>query len=240
MEKTSVSFAGAGRVQGGTYDRVKISGAGVVSGDVDAEEFKASGSCKVEGNLRAKKFECAGAFKVEGDLTVDEGEAAGAFKAGGLLTAQEFRVAGAATCQGLRGGFLKASGRLEVGGDVEVETVRLSGSFKIDGLLSADRIELRLDGLSAAREIGGEKIEIRRGVGSSGLWGGLRELLRLSPAELKVDTVEGDELDLEGLVAEVVRGKKVTVGPGCRIGRLEYSESCDVHPEATVGERSKG
>ena len=34
-------------------------------------------------------------------------------------------------------------------------------------------------------------------------------------------TVEGDEIYLENVVAETVIGKKVTIGEGCKIGKVE-------------------
>jgi len=57
---------------------------------------------------------------------------------------------------------------------------------------------------------------------------------------LDVEAVEGDELDLEWTVAEVVRGRVVKLGPGCKIGRVEYSESLEVSPQAEVREEVKG
>jgi len=95
---------------------------------------------------------------------------------------------------------------------------------------------------SAAKEIGGERIDVRRG--------GWREkgilldgLVKLfaggGTAALETKQIEGDEVSLEDTEAEVVRGKKVEIGPGCRIGRVEYSESLKVASDAVVKERVK-
>ena len=39
----SVKIAGAGTIQGGEYDEVKISGSGRIVGDVTCNEFKGAG-----------------------------------------------------------------------------------------------------------------------------------------------------------------------------------------------------
>lgn len=241
MEKRSVSIAGAGKVEGGSYDRVKISGSGKVAGDVEALEFKGAGAVTVEGSLKAKKFEVSGAFKAEGAVDVEEGEAAGSFKVEGPVTARELRVAGAAKCGPIRGGYIRINGALKAKGDIEADTVRLAGAFKVEGLISADRVELVLEDHSKARELGGERIQVRRGTA----WGGfLSTLGRLigthGRGTLEVEAVEGDEVDLEWVRAEVVRGRVVKLGPGCEVGRVEYTESLEASPDAEVGEEVKG
>ena len=47
--------------------------------------------------------------------------------------------------------------------------------------------------------------------------------------------IEGDDVDLEYTQADVVRGRRVRIGEGCSIGRVEYSESLDAW-DGTVGE----
>jgi hypothetical protein len=46
--------------------------------------------------------------------------------------------------------------------------------------------------------------------------------------------IEGDDVYLEGTHADVVRGRSVCIGPGSRIGNVEYSESLAIDPEAEV------
>ncbi len=240
MDRRSVSIAGAGKIEGGVYDRVKISGSGKVTGDVEAEEFKGAGAVTVEGSLRARRFDVSGAFKAEGDLEIEEGEASGSFKVEGRVTARELKVSGAAKCGPIQGGYIRVNGALKAKGDIEADTVRLSGAFKVEGLISADRVEIHLEDRSKARELGGEVIEVRRGTAWGGLLSTLGRLLGThGRGMLEVESVEGDELDLEWVVAEVVRGRVVRIGPGCRIGRVEYQESLEVSPDAQVGEEVK-
>ncbi len=241
MDRKSVSIAGAGKIEGGVYERVKISGSGKVAGDVEAEEFKGAGAVTVEGALKARKFEVSGAFKAEGSLEVEEGEAAGSFKVEGPVSARELRISGAAKCGPIRGGYIRINGALKTKGHIEADTLRLSGAFKVEGLLSADRVEIVLEDHSKARELGGEVIQVRRGAAFGGLLSTLGRLLGThGRGTLEVESVEGDELDLEWVRAEVVRGRVVKLGPGCRVGRVEYLESLEVSPEAEVGEEAKG
>lgn len=243
MGERNVTVSGAGRIEGGTYGTVKIAGSGEVVGDLTAEEFAAAGSAKVAGNLKAQRFEVAGSFKCDGDLEVNEGEAAGSLRVSGRLRAKEFRLAGSARAKSITGGYLRAGGGLSVEENVEVETFRLSGAFEIGGLLSADRVEVELEGRARAQEIGGEKIVVR--VSPKILSRFLSTALGLlfghsSQKELLADTIEGDEVELEATQARLVRGKKVKIGPGCLIERVEYTESLEVAPGAQVKEEVRG
>jgi len=239
----NVSIAGSGRIEGGVYGTVKIAGSGKVVGDLTAEEFKAAGSAKVEGNLKAQKFEAAGSFKCEGNLEVEEGEAAGSFAVVGHLKAKELRVAGSTRAKSISGGYLRAGGSLHVEENVEVETFRLTGAFEVGGLLSADRVEVELEGRAQAREIGGEKIVVRAGLKHLGglLPAALRFIFRPgSPRELFAETIEGDEIELEATESRLVRGERIKIGPGCRIERVEYTETLEVSPDAVVKEEVNG
>ena len=48
-----------------------------------------------------------------------------------------------------------------------------------------------------------------------------------------------DDISLEATDAQIVRGTRVKVGNGCRIDTVEYSESLEVSPRATVQNRIK-
>jgi len=131
---------------------------------------------------------------------------------------------------------------LRVGADVEADIFKASGGFHIEGLLSADRIEVRLGGRCQAKEIGGEKIEVRRGgFKQKGII--LDSLIKMlaggGTAELQASQIEGDEIYLEYTTADIVRGKHIQIGPGCHIGTVEYEESLEVHSNAKVDKQMK-
>ena len=124
---------------------------------------------------------------------------------------------------------IKTAGACQVEGDVEAEQCRLRGSFRVAGLINAEQIEVELDGSrSSAREIGGSKIKVRSRSG----W------FRRA-GQLTVESIKGDEIHLEATDAQIVRGKTVVVGHGCRIGTVEYAESLEVDPKASVENQVK-
>lgn len=241
MASQSVSISGSGRVSGGEYAQVKISGSGRVEGDVVAQEVRVSGSGRFQGSVQAKEITVSGSGKFTGRVEADVLVTSGSCGIDGDAEVKELRTSGAQRVGGsLRGHYVRASGVLHVAHDLEADVFTFSGRFEIGGLLNADRVEVRLVGDSRAREIGGETIDVRPGAGFSlglSLTRGIR--FGIGIGTLTVEEIEGDHVHLEATTAQVVRGKKVYIGPGCRVGRVEYTESLEVHPEAEVGERVK-
>jgi len=241
MEKRSVSIAGAGKVAGGEYHTVKISGSGRVEGDLVAEELRIAGAGKVEGGAKVKELVVSGTARFEGPVEADALQIAGACKIEAELSAKEARVAGALKVEGgVKAHYFKASGGLKVEGNLEADLVSLAGKVTITGLLAADRVEMRLEDASFVQEIGGERIEIRRRARGKGLLEELGLHFFRRPGTLQATSIEGDEVYLEGTQAKLVRGKEVHIGPGCRIERVEYEESLRVHPESRVKEEVRG
>lgn len=238
-ERKNASISGAGKLSGGIYDTVKVAGSGKIEGDIDANQISTAGACKIEGNIKAQRMKTAGACKIVGDVQVGELKTAGSCSVEGRVQAEALESAGAQTVlKSISAKQVEAAGSFRVGGDVEADRFSAKGSIDIGGLLSADEVRLELGGRSKIREIGGERIEVRklsrgwhlnfiidlRGGGSSGL---------------EAETIEGDEIHLEATRAKVVRGKRVVIGEDCQIDRVEYSESLQVDNAAAVKEQVK-
>ncbi|HIE47445.1 TPA: polymer-forming cytoskeletal protein [Candidatus Bipolaricaulota bacterium] len=240
MEKRSVSIAGAGKVAGGEYHTVKISGSGKVEGDLVAEELRIAGAGKVEGAAKVREIVVSGTGRFEGPVEAESFHCSGACKVEAELVAKEVRVAGILKIEGnVKASYFRSGGGLKVEGSLEADLVSLAGITTVTELLAADRVEMRLEDASFVREIGGETIEIKRRSRS-----GLLEELGLpffrKRGTLQVSTIEGDEVYLEGTQAKLVRGKKIHIGPGCLIDRVEYEESLEVHPDSRVKEEVRG
>jgi len=242
-DKRSASLSGAGKLSGGDYTRVSISGAGRVSGDLKAESLRISGAGKVEGHTEALSITVSGSGAFGGDVISEEMRVSGAARIDGIARVKELKCSGTYRVRkSVAAEYVKTSGVLRVGGDVEADLFKASGGFEIEGLLSADKVEIRLGGRCFAKEIGGAKIDVRRGgYRERGiLLDGLVKMLSgRGTAELRVSSIEGDEIHLEDTTADVVRGTRVEIGPGCQIGSVEYSERLDVHPEAEVKNQTK-
>lgn len=242
-KKNSASISGAGKIGGGTYDRVSISGAGKITSDITVEELRISGAGKVQGRTEAEKIVASGSAVFAGDVIAEEMRVSGSTRVDGHIEVKELKCSGTfRATQSITSEYIKVSGDLSVDGDVEAEIFKASGGFKIKGLLSADRIEIRLGGRCRAQEIGGERIEVQRGGWKEKgiLLDGLIKLFTGGgTAELHTTQIEGDEITLEDTTAEVVRGKRIVIGPNCKIKLVEYSESLKVAAESEVEERVK-
>ena len=53
------------------------------------------------------------------------------------------------------------------------------------------------------------------------------------------NSVEGDDIALEGVTAPRVSGRVVAIGEGCEIDLVQYSEQVEISPEAKVGRTEK-
>ena len=241
-ERRSVSISGSGRLGGGEYQRVAISGSGRIDGDVTAEELRISGSGRVSGRTEAGQVAISGSGRFGGAVRADEMRVSGSAKIEGPVDAKELKSSGSFHAEGdVAAEYFKSSGSFRVGGDLEADIFKASGGFDIEGLLSADKVEIRLGGRCTVREIGGERIHVARpeSLGAA-LLGGLAKMLTGGgTAELRTTQIEGDEIHLENTIADVVRGTRVEIGPGCKIGTVEYTETLKVHDDAVVKEQKK-
>jgi len=201
---------------GGSYRHIKLTGESSFSGDVDCVKLAQVGELEIEGGLKVGEAKITGECEVRGQLS--------AGKVGGR---GELNVR-----TGFRGEQVKFTGNIETGGDCEAGSFKLDGAFNVGGLLSADLIDVRMFGPCSAKEIGGSKISVKRSRA--------RKLLSLVNADghsgLIAEQIEGDAVSLEHTAAAVVRGNRIEIGPGCRIGRVEYRNALDVHKTATVDE----
>ena len=242
-KQNSVKISGTGTIGGGTYDRVSISGAGKVTGDLIAEELKISGSGKVQGRAQVTQVVTSGSASFTDAIVAEEMRVSGSTRVDGRVEVKELKCSGTfKVARGIASEYVKVSGVLRVGADVEADIFKASGGFHIEGLLSADRIEIHLGGRCQAKEIGGEKIEVRRGgFKQKGII--LDSLIKMlaggGAAELQANQIEGDQIYLEGTTADIVRGKHIQIGPGCHIGAVEYEETLEVEPSARVDEQKK-
>jgi len=255
--KGDLTINGAGSAGGGNYGRVTVNGQASITGDLQCEQLTVSGSANLTGQVVAGTATINGATTFQGQLTVDQfkinGHASvnnpkdpgGRFRGGdtevnGHLSVQgdmgfkTFRIDGKSSVGGnLAGENLILRGELTVGGDCEAERFESKGGFAIAGLLNAGVVEIVSYGGCRAREIGGESITVRKAEPSF-----LAKLFALagSPKVLRTEAIEGDLVQLENTHAKTVRGKNVTIGSGCEIGRVEYSGSYQCSDDAMVGE----
>ena len=255
MEKQNIHISGSGTVTAGVYGEIHISGSGTILGEVTCASAHISGSCRTKGNMTVEtEAKVSGGLSAEGDVRADVLRVSGSAKIQGSAEAREARVSGGCTIGGdlqteeggfsgslrvdgaVRGGRIRVGGSFRAGKGVECEELHTSGAFETDGLVNAEQIQIVLGGECRLDEVGCEEISVRRGENGmlSELFSGFTGRSR---HRLRANLIEATRAYLEYTDCEIVRGQQVEIGPGCRVGRVEYTDSLEVSPEAEVGEQ---
>jgi cytoskeletal protein CcmA (bactofilin family) len=202
---------GGGSLPGGEYNSVNFIGGGTVDGSLKADKVSVAGRVSISGSLQAQVVEASGKLSVRDTAEVRNLKLSGYARIGGETVADNIEIAGFA----------------EFDKEVKAEKFSSSGGFEIGESLCAEIIFCELNGKASAVEITGKHITVRRGDSD------------MSERGLAADTIEGEVIMLQDTHATLVRGNKITVGKGCRIGRIEYRESLAVEDSGVVGEQIK-
>lgn len=101
----------------------------------------------------------------------------------------------------------------------------MSGAVQIGGLLNAETVEISTNPAVHIHAIGGGTIRVLQKDTTTFLG-----IFRTSPGRARIGSIEGDDIELENVEADIVRGKYVRIGHGCRIGTVEYGENLEAEP----------
>jgi len=243
QKRQSVFVAGSNKISGGVYDTVKVMGSGKIEGDIDANSISTAGSCKIDGNVKAGKLKTAGSCKVEGNVEAKEITTTGSCEIEGRVKAGHFKCSGAhSVAKNLIADEITIAGSFKAGGDVEADKILARGSFDIGGLLSADELMIELRGRSEAREIGGERIEVRRR-SEFREWRSDRFHRKMERAREKLDRL-GIEIDLSDIFEGLEKFAMSFGGAGWGWGHgsleAETIEGDDIYLEATKAQVVRG
>ncbi|MFC5402996.1 hypothetical protein [Cohnella soli] len=220
--KPNLVINGVSTASGGNYGEVKIDGVGTVEGNVSAEFIDANGMTKIRGSLMANQLDFDGMVRVDGDIIAKNSVIDGYVTVKGSIKAEQFAI----------------NGVLNVTGECEFESLEATGAFDFKGFVNAGNMNVLLQGRGKATDIGVESITVRKIKRSawSKLW--TWAVPKFIP-ELHVGSIEGDNVDIEYTEAEVVRGNRVYIGKGCRVGLVEYRTELKKHPQAKIGKEAK-
>lgn len=239
-ERADLRISGAGSASGGTFNDVKISGAGKIAGDIDCTNLFSSGASEIKGNVKAVKVKSHGASQIKGNLSAEDVELHGGSNIDGNVETKVIKIHGGVEIGGnLQASNIEIMGGIKIKGDCEAESFKSHGGFTIGGLLNADNIYVNIGGGCRAREIGGEKIEIRKSDKAVYLLQKMIKDIFNWRGDLDAETIEGDEIYIEYTTAKVVRGNNVTIGPECSIELVEYKDHISVSQGAVVKEQKK-
>lgn len=225
---------GSGSYPGGRYDKVSIRGEGTIVNDVESSSFHVYGTSEAVENLKTGSVKVFGEAEIKRNIEAEDTLVMGTMMVGGNAHLKKIKIFGLLEVgERLTGDEANIKGSIAVNGDVEYDTFDSSGGFEIKGLLTADTIKVGLRfGQSSAEEIGGGKITVKKRSNSLLPFG--KEV-----GSLTAKVIEGDDIYLENTKADMVRGNKVKIGPGCQIGVVEYRNDFTHDPKATIKTTTK-
>lgn len=220
-------FASA-NIEGGTYDKINIFGSAKFNGKIIANQLHVNGSAHFNSELEIERVSINGSCKFMGHIVSKSIHINGATVFDESVSIESLKINGASTFNGK----VDRAQSIEINGAVDVKTLEadsivIRGAIKCHEQLNADiiKIELNENKTSEINEMVGETIIVKPN--KNFFWKKSRGLV-------KVKIIEGDTLELEGVEAEVVRGKNVKVGPNCTIESVEYSDTYECDPKSTV------
>jgi len=241
MEQTkgNLRIDGMFTSEGGEYEKIVINGQGTVTSNVQADCIKVNGIGNFQGNVNS------GTIIISGMATIKEGVVADELKVSGMATIEgdvetdKLKIEGKTTIQGnVESDEVKIEGKATIHGDCETETFKMEGQIKIKGQLNAESIHINSVLKSEIHEITGSSIQIVRDTNpiTSVV---TKALDMVFTNNLAVNTIEGDQIELDYVNARVVRGENVTIGEHCEIDLIEYSGALKQHPRAKIKEARK-
>ncbi len=233
-----MKIAGSGSLPGGDYnEEISISGSGKITGNASCTGLSIAGSGKVQGDLVCRgKVSVGGSGSVAGNLTAETFSVSGSSKVFGAVDVSgEFKVAGSCHTGSVRSGRLAVAGSLNADGDISAEDAVIRGGINCKGLINAEHFEAEIGGDSFADSIGGGTISIRDRKSAQG-WLSRIWSRRGGYMFTVANSIEGDVISLQNVIADTVIGRDVTIGPGCRIRRVVYTNHIEISAEAEVAQ----
>ena len=225
----TVKVSGSGSI---SPERISMSGSSTLPGGLHIGELKTSGSSRVEGEVHADRMEFSGSASIDGDAHFDHLRKSGSLDVEGGVYGNTMRVSGSTTIRGDAeiADELRSSGSIRVEGGVKSKgVVELRGVFEVRGRVKARHFEARLGRrLSVAEEgIEAEVVDVEPLPRDWDREGELRTK----------DVVGVEEVTIENVECENIRGGRVVIHGGCRVnGKVEYTESIEVSPNSYLAQ----
>lgn len=241
-----MNISGSGSIAAGEYnDKITVSGSGRLDGNISCQSLHCSGSVKGTANVVCSEdARISGSCHIDESLSAQNIYASGSLKVGGdVIGKGEVKLSGGITCGGsLKCESFDCSGGLDVGGEIAAEEIRISGAIKCGGLMNAEKIDINIDGHSNSSRvgsIGGGEIKIQSKANKVKRKLLLNKIIGCGGRFSVDEYIEGDIIALEDVTAPKVVGRIVSIGAGCEVDFVQYSEKIEIHPDAKVGKYEK-
>ena len=236
MDRQDVKSVGDITLERGLYGKISCAGDLLLKGELEAYSIKAAGDLEALENVKVETLRVYGDAEFRKDLEAIEAKIYGDAEIFGHFQCQDLKVFGECALKKLDAEKLTVFGALESADEVNAEKAEFSGEVQITGVLNVGHGAVKLVGDSKVEEIYCESLSVKSdGEFFNGVLSGL--ISRGKSGTLTSDLIEGDDIYLENTTAKMVRGKKIKIGPGCRIQRVEYNEKLEVHSSAEVKEK---
>ncbi len=249
-ELNSMNISGNGEIPEGKYNKIRISGSGIINGNIECNSIAVSGSGKFLGNVNSSEIRISGScdykknikgnsLRVSGSLNCydsvyldKELKISGVGKVYGSLYGKYIIINGNIDIdKGVSFNTMNTSGIVNIKGNCEGNDFKSSGKINIDGLLSADKIEILVHRKVFIKEIGGEEIIIRN-YGSKMIWP--ISITFSGKRKVKSELIEGDRIRLSSTECSLVRGDDIIIEEGCKIDCIEYTRSLEINDNSKV------
>ncbi|EGG33964.1 hypothetical protein [Paenibacillus sp. HGF5] len=230
VERPGVSITGDGVVGGGIIGKLRINGEGVIHGDTDCHLLRCNGSAVINGSLLGRQARVNGHVKVSHHVQMEQVRVNGSLDAGGSVRISRIGInGGLSTGADLFAVKGVVNGTLDVGGNLEAEEMTVRGILRVSGSVIARELTLRLvTQASRVNELRSRTVFVAPTL--------LAKWFRSSRiGYLNAELIEGEDITLENTRAAMVRGRKVHIGKGCSIGRVEYTETFSADAQAEIG-----
>ena len=214
-----VSASGSTKISGGKVNKsLRISGSGIINGDLECNGLTSSGVIKGSGNITVHgDISSSGSFNIAGFLTGEEdADFSGSAEIGNVINIQ---------------GSLIASGSFKAGHFVRGEQgIKLSGSSEINGNLSSEK-NITIDG---STYIEGNV------VAQDVLFGVSREKIKKQHYKIHGSILAKNNVDIiKTHVEGDIKGKVVTIGQGSEIlGTVYYVDNIEIDKKAKLTNES--
>ncbi|WP_066823116.1 polymer-forming cytoskeletal protein [Clostridium tepidiprofundi] len=234
----NLKIFGSSDQPGGIYNNVLINGSGDIEGDLQCNSLKINGSGDINGDLKAGFVKINGSGDINGNVEAEDIIINGSGDINGDVICKSIKIMGSGDVDGnVHSDEVTLMGCSDIKGNCETEIFNSRGAFDIEGLLNAGEININLRGESSVKEIGGERIEVRKC--NDFKIGKLFKIFTNTVCSLECDVIEGDSIFLENTTADIVRGNDIVIGYGCDIERVEYRNNLEIIDGGEVSKKVK-
>lgn len=233
MGLENIKRVGDVTLEPGEYGSIMAAGDIRLKGDTKATSIKSMGDLNANGSVQVGDLKAMGDTIFEKDLKVGLANIYGEIKVEGDFTGDVIKIYGELNCQKIQAEEISIYGEIDEAQELSCENFKAYGAFHVANTINMGHGECYLSEDSSALEILCESLEVNhydekdKNFVRFGNKRGKRGILT-------VHTIEGDFIKLEDTHAEVVRGRKIEIGRGCKIGKVIYQVSLDIYEDGIV------